>query len=193
VRPIRPAPNLQLGVADSAQADQCDGDHRRVEWVQQRAEADAGNHAARQRWYIVATVAPPVTHVFRSYQEARDGIRALEAGGVKAHSISILTRSPEDAELLERDTGASDNLEDASVDRGRFGFLVDWLGRLESATVPGFGAVLGSGNLLQDIQVAGHGHGAITGALVGSGIPVDEAANLEKAVDEGQILVVVHS
>jgi hypothetical protein len=137
-------------------------------------------------------VAPPVTHVFRSYQEARDGIRALEASGVDPEDISVLTRSPEDAERLEHDTGASDDLED-SVDRGRFGLFVDWLGRFESATVPGFGAVLGSGNLFQDIQVAGPGRGAITGALVGSGIPVDEAANLEKAVDEGQILVVVHT
>jgi hypothetical protein len=137
-------------------------------------------------------VAPPVTHVFKSYQEARDGIRALEASGVSADDISILTRSPEDAERLGHDTGASDDMVD-SVDRGRFGFIVDWLGRFESATVPGFGAVLGSGNLFQDIQVAGHGRGAITGALVGSGVPVDEAADLEKAVDEGQILVVVHA
>ena len=129
--------------------------------------------------------------MFRSYQEARDGIRALEASGVKASAISVLCRSPKAARMLEHDTGASDSLED-SVDRGRFDFFLDWLGRFESATVPGFGAVLGSGNLFQDIQVAGRGRGAITGALVGSGVPIDEAAQLEKAVDEGQILVVVH-
>jgi hypothetical protein len=129
--------------------------------------------------------------VFRSYQEARDGIGALEASGVRPEDISVLCRSPKAARMLEHDTGASDNLED-SVDRGRFGFFLDWLGRFESATVPGFGAVLGSGNLFQDIQVAGPGRGAITGALVGSGVPIDEASQLEKAVDEGQILVVVH-
>jgi hypothetical protein len=129
--------------------------------------------------------------VFRSYQEASDGIRAIQASGVEPRAISVLCRSPKAARMLEHDTGASDNLED-SVDRGRFGFFVDWLGRFESATVPGFGAVLGSGNLFQDIQVAGRGRGAITGALVGSGVPVDEAAALEQAVDEGQILVVVH-
>jgi hypothetical protein len=138
-------------------------------------------------------VAPPVTHVFKSYQEAREGIRALEASGVDAEAISVLCRSAKAAHMLEHDTGISDELEDAAVDRGRFGFFVDWLGRFESATVPGFGAVLGTGNLFQDIQVAGRGHGAITGALVGSGVPIDEAAQLEKAVDEGQILVVVSS
>ncbi|MBV9577236.1 MAG: general stress protein [Chloroflexi bacterium] len=136
-------------------------------------------------------MAAPSTHVYTTYEEARDGIRALEAGGVAPGTISVLCRSPKAAKMLEHDTGASDTLED-SVDRGHFGFFVDWLGRFESATVPGFGAVLGSGNLLQDIRVAGPGHGAITGALVGSGVPVDEAAQLEKAVDQGQILVVVH-
>jgi hypothetical protein len=137
-------------------------------------------------------VAAPTTHVFKTYEDARDGIRALEAEGVKPDAISVLCRSPKAARMLGHDTGVSDDLED-SVDRGRFGFLVDWIGRFESATVPGFGAVLGSGNLFQDIQVAGRGHGAITGALVGSGVSVDEAAQLEKAVDEGQILVVVHT
>ncbi|MBV9602766.1 MAG: general stress protein [Chloroflexi bacterium] len=129
--------------------------------------------------------------MFRSYQEARDGIRALEASGVEADTISVLCRSPKAARMLEHDTGASDALED-SVDRGPFGVFVDWLGRFESATVPGFGAVLGSGNLFQDVRLAGNGRGAITGALVGSGVPVDEAAELENAVDQGQILVLVH-
>jgi hypothetical protein len=146
------------------------------------------NHAA----ILSPTVSPlPVTHLYTTYLEARDGIRALEASGVKPSAISVLCRSPKAARMLEHDTGASDTLED-SVDRGRFEFLVDWLGRFESVAVPGFGAVLGSGNLFQDIQVAGRGRGAITGALVGSGLGVDEAARLEKAVDEGQILVVVH-
>src|SRR5262249_26253800 len=132
------------------------------------------------------------TEVYTSVEQARAGIRALEAEGVDPDAISVLCRSPKAARMLGHDTGTSDDLED-SVDPGRLGFLWDWLGRFESAAVPGFGAVLGSGNLFQDIQVTGRGHGAITGALVGSGVPVDEAAQLEQAVDEGQILVVVHN
>jgi hypothetical protein len=69
--------------------------------------------------------------------------------------------------------------------------FVDWLGRVESATVPGFGAVLGTGDLWQDVSAAGTGRGAITGALVGRGFSVDEAANLEAAVFAGKILVVI--
>lgn len=133
-----------------------------------------------------------VTRLFPSYQQAREAIRALEAAGVPAQSISVVTRSPRDAETLEEDTGASERLEDVSVHRGRLQQFVDWLGKVESVTVPGFGGVLGTGDLWQDVQRSGSGHGAITGALVGAGIPVDTAASLEQAVLAGQILVVVH-
>jgi hypothetical protein len=133
-----------------------------------------------------------VTRLFSTYQQARDAIRVLEAAGVSPKSISVVTRSPRDAEHLEHDTGVSDRIEDASAHRSRLEQFVDWLGRLESVAVPGFGAILGTGDLWQDIQVADSGPGAITGALVGAGVPVDSAASLERAVLEGQILIVVH-
>jgi hypothetical protein len=135
---------------------------------------------------------PPVARVFDGYQQARDAIRALEASGVDPRSISVVTRSPRDAETLEHDTGASDDLEDAAAERHRLRAFVDWLGKFESATVPGFGAILGTGNLWQDVTIAGRGRGSITGALVGKGVPVDEAEALERSVLSGGILLVVH-
>jgi hypothetical protein len=132
-----------------------------------------------------------VTRLFESYAEARDAVQALRASGVSPSAISAVTRSPEDAETLERDAGTSDDLEDASH-RGRLDEFVGWLGRLESAAVPGFGAMLGTGDLWQDVQLGGQGRGSITGALVGCGVTVDEAAQLEQAVFEGRILLVVH-
>lgn len=131
------------------------------------------------------------TRLFPSYQQAREAIRALESAGVPPQSISVVTRSPQDAETLEQDTGASDRLEDVSH-RSRLGQFVDWLGKVESVAVPGFGGVLGTGDLWQDVQASGTGHGSITGALVGVGVPVDTAAGLEQGVNAGQILVVVH-
>jgi broad specificity phosphatase PhoE len=138
------------------------------------------------------TVNAPFARVFADHVHARDAIRALEAAGVNAASISIVARSEAEAETLERDTGASEDLEDATQHRHPLSNFVGWLGRVESATVPGFGAILGSGDLWQDISMAANGRGAITGALVGLGLPVDTAADLERAVFHGQILVVVH-
>ena len=137
-------------------------------------------------------MAAPETRLFASYQAAREAIVALEVGGVDPQQISVVTRSPRDAETLEEATGASDDLEDVSVDRGRLSEFIDWLGKVESVTVPSFGTVFGTGNLWQDVHMAGRGRGAITGALVGCGVPVDDAAALEDAVSAGQILVLVH-
>jgi Heat induced stress protein YflT len=134
---------------------------------------------------------PPVARLYSSYQAARDAIRALQAAGVHPRAISVVTRLQAEADTLEHDTGASEDLEHASH-RARLTEFVDWLGRVGAVAVPGFGSVLGTGNLWRDIALAGSGRGAITGALVGVGVPVDEAADLEAGVFSGQILVVVH-
>ena len=134
----------------------------------------------------------PTAHVFDSYRDAETAIRALEAGGVDPRSISIVTRSPRDAETLEEETGASDDLEDASLHRNRLLDFVDWLGRVGGAAIPGFGSILGTGDLWPDVDVAGKGRGAITGALVGAGVPVEQADALDDAVFAGRILVVIH-
>jgi hypothetical protein len=136
--------------------------------------------------------APAIARAFADYEQAQAAVRALQAAHVSAHSISVIARSPADADRLERDTGVSEDLEDATQHRHRFADLVEWLGRVESAVVPGFGAVLGTGDLWQDVTVGGNGRGSITGALVGLGVSVDEASNLEQAVASGQILLVVH-
>ena len=134
---------------------------------------------------------PPIARSFANYAEARDAILALEAAGLSPADISVVTRTPAEAETLEHDTGASEELEEATQHHHRLADLVDWLGRVESAAVPGFGAILGTGDLWQDVSMAGNGRGSITGALVGLGFSVDEAANLEAAVFDGRILVVI--
>ena len=134
---------------------------------------------------------PPLARVYSSHQEALDAIRALRAAGVQPRAISVVTRSPAEADTLEHDTGASEDLEHASHQR-RLSEFVDWLGRVGAVAVPGFGSVLGTGDLWHDISLAGSGRGSVTGALVGVGVPVDEAAELERAVFAGRILVVVH-
>src|SRR5262249_3869189 len=127
-----------------------------------------------------------------SPQAGRDTIRALEASGVSPRAISIVTRSPREADRLQLATGASEDVEDAAVHRNRLAQFVDWLGQVESAVVPSFGGLLGTGDLWQDVQLSGSGRGSITGALVGEGVPVGDAASLEQLVFQGQTLVIVH-
>jgi hypothetical protein len=135
--------------------------------------------------------APPSAQTFATHAEAREAILALEAAGLSPADISVVTRTHAEAETLEHDTGASEELEEATQHHHRLADLVDWLGRVESAAVPGFGAVLGTGDLWQDVSPSGSSRGSITGALVGRGFSVDEAASLEAAVFDGKILVVI--
>jgi len=136
---------------------------------------------------------PPIARTFADHAAACEAILALEAAGLSPADISVVTRTPAEAETLEHDTGASEELEEATQHHHRLTDLVDWLGRVESAAVPGFGAVLGTGDLWQDVSLGGSGRGSITGALVGRGFSVDEAASLEAAVFDGKILVVIQS
>ena len=138
---------------------------------------------------------------FRRHEQARDAIRALIAAGIDRHAISVLAQSPVEAHELHQETGAAEDLE-RIIQHHPLGDVLDMLGEVESLLVPSFGGVLASGDLLTRIKadlegIRGHDgadeeRGAITGALVGLGVPVDEAAHLERVVDSGEVLVVVH-
>ncbi len=133
-----------------------------------------------------------IARALADYAHALEAIRSLETAGVDSDDISVITRSPGEADRLEHATGASGDLEDSTRHRHHLADFVDWLGQVEAVVVPGFGSILGSGNLWQDVSPSAGDRGAITGALVGLGLPVDEAAGLEDAVFDGHILVVVH-
>jgi hypothetical protein len=139
-------------------------------------------------------VKPTTVRLFASNAQARDGIRALTQAGTKARAISVIARSPLEVHALHEETAAAEDLE-AGVVRGLFSELIDVVGSVESLLVPAFGGVLITGDLaahikavMEDIREGG----AIAASLVAIRVPADEAADLERAVGEGDILVVVH-
>jgi hypothetical protein len=133
------------------------------------------------------STARPVVRVFADHEQARAAIEALKTGGVAAHAISVLTRSPAEARALARETGVAQDLETA-VQAHPLRDLLDWLGRIEAIAVPGFGSVLATGDLGLHLGR----RGAITAALVDVGCTVDEAGHLEDEVFAGRILAVIY-
>jgi hypothetical protein len=129
--------------------------------------------------------------VFAGHEQARAAITALEAAGIEARAISVLAPSAAEARALDRETGAAEDLQKA-VRAHPLRDLLDWLGRIEAVAVPGFASVLATGDLGLHLARSSPARGAITAALVDLGVPVDEAAQLERAVHDGRILVVVH-
>jgi Heat induced stress protein YflT len=132
----------------------------------------------------------PIVGVFREHLQARDAILALEVAGIEPDAISVLARAPGEARSLDLETGASRNLEGVTGNH-RVHDVLDWLASIGGA-LPGFGPVAGTGNLGLDVARARSERGAVTGALVGLGLAVDEAQRFEALVLAGQILVVVH-
>ena len=138
---------------------------------------------------------PPTVRLFRRHEEARDAIRALTKTGVGPRAISVIARSALEVRALHRETGAAEDLE-AKVRRDVLWEVLDILGSIESLLVPGFGGILVTGDLVPHITAVVDDireGGAITASLVKLGIPADEAAALERAVAEGQTLVIVRA
>jgi hypothetical protein len=139
----------------------------------------------------VAESNPPTAGVFEGHEQARSAIQALQAAGIQRQAISVLAGAPAEARALGKETGATQDLERLIQDHP-LADLLNWLGRIEAFVVPGFGAVLGTGDLGADLARPDQKRGSVTGVLVGVGLPVDEAARLEQAVLDGKILVIVH-
>jgi hypothetical protein len=139
---------------------------------------------------LEASPVPQVVRVFSGHEQARAAIEALKAVGVEAHAMSVVARSTAEAEQLDRETGVGLDLEE-SVQAHPLRDLLDWLGRIEAFTVPGFSSVLATGDLGLHLSAASPAPGAITAALVDLGLSVDQAGQFERDVLDGGILLVV--
>jgi Heat induced stress protein YflT len=139
---------------------------------------------------VSETSSAPIVGVFRDHLRARDAILALESAGVDPDAISVLARSPAEATSLMVETGASDDLEQ-DTHTSRLHDILDWLASYGGA-LPGFSPVAGTGNLGLEVARSTSERGSVTGALVGCGVPVDEAGRYEDEVLAGRIVVVVH-
>jgi hypothetical protein len=133
--------------------------------------------------------------VFYSPEGARDAIVALKEAGFAGEDISLLTpdadksRPRQDGDKVEK--GALTGLLAGGVFGGLAGFLVG----VGALAIPGAGPLIAAGALASTLGGAaiGAGLGAIAGALVGMGVPEDEAKYYEGEVRGGRSLVAVRS
>jgi hypothetical protein len=102
--------------------------------------------------------------------------------GTKDFMVSNQTQAAEGAA-----TGAGTG---ASVGGG-----LGWLAGIGDVAIPGVGPFIAAGPIMATLTGAavGGGPGGITGALVGMGMPEDEARRYEEKVKGGSSLISVHS
>ncbi|MCS6863689.1 MAG: hypothetical protein RMJ56_01670 [Gemmataceae bacterium] len=134
-----------------------------------------------------------VIGVFSIREEMEQAIRELRAAGFSEDSIGMISRDPEGRLVSEGggQTLVSEGAAAGAVVGASAGALVGW--GMVSGTIPVIGPVLALGTLGTILVNAAGGATilGIVGALVGLGIPEDEAKFYEAEVQGGRFLVTV--
>lgn len=133
-----------------------------------------------------------VVGLFKSPEEAHEAIHALEPMNLESQDISYIANQDayEREEIVSMVAGHK--LHEESVHSGKMsGLLGAVLGGLTgiSAVVTGGGSLLAAGPLVAVIT----GAGGVLGGLLGTGFTEAAAEKIDKAVSQGEILVLVHA
>jgi uncharacterized protein (TIGR02271 family) len=138
-----------------------------------------------------------VVGVFRDPEEARDAVYALKDAGFASDAIGILAPDRDQTRAMAEETGthAGAGAGTGAVTGGVLGGLAGWLLGIGALAIPGAGPFIAAGALATTLGGAaiGAGVGAIAGALVGMGVPEDEAKYYEGEVRGGRTLLTVRA
>jgi len=136
-----------------------------------------------------------VVAVFRDSDKARDAIEALKNAGFASQDIGVLMRDKGETKDFAAETGshAGEGAATGAIGGGILGGLAGWLVGIGALVIPGVGPFVAAGAFGTALAGAGVGAGVglIAGALVGMGIPEEEADWYEGEVKSGNTLVSV--
>jgi hypothetical protein len=131
--------------------------------------------------------------IFDERAQARDAVQALKDAGFAAPAIGLLM--PDPAQLRVATTEVDASAPTGSVAGGVLGGLAGWLVGLGVLAIPGVGPLIAAGTFGAALGgvLVGASLGSVGGALVGIGIPEDEAQHYEQAVRRGATLITVRA
>lgn len=138
------------------------------------------------------------THLYDSYDAARQTVESLEAAGVPHSDISIVSNNADNS-LAASTTSAGGTIPDdtrtgAGATTGTLvGGGVGLLTGLGLLAIPGVGPVVAAGWLIATLTGAGIGAagGGLLGSLVHAGVPEEHAHTYAEGVRRGGTLVTV--
>jgi hypothetical protein len=158
-----------------------------------------------QAWDQYYTGRKTIGALFTSRDEAEQAINALKDRGFRGDQIGIAMRDrTQQGELME-DTGskAAAGATTGAVGGGLLGGIVGFLVGVGALAIPGIGPIVSAGVLTATLgtvgatTLAGAGigvaAGGIVGALVGMGIPENEAKYFDTGFRKGHVLVTVNA
>jgi uncharacterized membrane protein len=139
-----------------------------------------------------------VIGIVDSAVQAETAVNELQrAGNIRSQDISVVL--PDRRESVgfatEHHTKAPEGAVIGSSAGGLLGGTLGLLAGIGTLAIPGIGPLIAAGPLLATLSgvAAGAAVGGISGALVGMGIPENEARSYEGRVRAGNVLVAVHT
>ncbi|MGV3266462.1 general stress protein [Cytobacillus pseudoceanisediminis] len=137
-------------------------------------------------------------HIVGAYdteQEAIQAVEKLRAEGYRPEDISVISKNKDDVDAVTEETGTKteEGLAAGAATGGILGGLTGLLAGVGALAIPGIGPIVAAGPIAATLTGAavGAGAGGIAGALIGMGIPEEEAHRYEADVKSGKILVLV--
>jgi Protein of unknown function (DUF3341) len=124
-------------------------------------------------------------------------VEQLKAAGFSANDISVLFPDKTGTKDFahEHHTKAPEGAAAGAGTGGLLGGALGWLVGIGALAIPGLGPFIAAGPIMAALSgaAAGAALGGIAGALIGLGIPEYEAKRYEGKINEGHVLISVHT
>jgi hypothetical protein len=141
--------------------------------------------------------AKSVFGIFQSKMEVEDAVDMLRKAGFRPNDISVLMPNMEDSKEFahEKETKAPEGAATGAATGAVVGTGFGWLVGIGALAIPGVGPFIAAGPIMAALAGAGVGGalGGLTGALVGLGIPEYVAKRYNSLVNDGGMLLSVHT
>src|ERR1700722_5588053 len=135
--------------------------------------------------------------IYRTQGEVEQAVDALRAENFRNTDISVLFPENQGTKdfAVEKNTKAPEGTATGATSGAVIGGALGWLAGIGALAIPGIGPFIAAGPIMAALAGAGAGGlvGGIAGALIGMGIPEYEAKRYEGRIQDGGILLSVHS
>jgi hypothetical protein len=129
--------------------------------------------------------------------QAQSAVQRLRAAGFPPGDVSVLLADQTGTRDFahEQGTKAPEGAATGAATGGLLGGVAGWLVGIGTLAIPGLGPFVAAGPIMAAMSgaAAGAAVGGLSGALIGMGIPEYEAKQYESKLQEGNVLISVHT
>ena len=150
-------------------------------------------------WSSDRIVMSPMSHplvlaLFPSPAAAAAGARAVHATGVTRDRISIVSRNHDEEGAFAEQMDGTPGIRHRGFAPSRAVRRVVRLLAAIALVLPGIGSIVAAGPLSAGLgEAAGHVAGGVASVLTGAGVSESRAVALQRAVEQGSVLIGVHA